>query len=163
MFAISYLVHLLLAQLKKQNNHQSAPIESGRQSETTICYTFSARAYVHSVADTHSHTNISAVSRHFSVAWVQYSQTSSYTDDFVCLCASIFCACLRARKALGGVCVLFYVWMCVCFRYTHICQPLDLQRLRCAYESGQGVLFNVHLATIHKLYQVLQRRMTDIV
>lgn len=71
----------------------------------------------------------------------------------------------RAKGAWWCMCSLLClnVYVCVCVRYTHICQPLDLQRLRCAYESGQSVLFNVHLATIHKLYQVLQRRMTDIV
>lgn len=46
-----------------------------------------------------------------SVAWVQYSQTSSYTDNIVYVCINLLCM-YCARKALG-VCSLF-ISMCVC-------------------------------------------------
>lgn len=84
-------------------------------------------------------------------------------QTILCVCVHQFSVHVCARERRLVVYVFSFMFGCVCVRYTHICQPLDLQRLRCAYESGQSVLFNVHLATIHKLYQVLQRRMTDIV
>lgn len=155
MFAILFQFICCWPSWKSKTTTRVRPLSQADRARQ-LYVTLSARA--HSL--TLSHTL--AVSRQFSVAWVQYSQTSSYTDDFVCLCASIFCACIaRAKGAWWCMCSLLCLYLCV--RYTHICQPLDLQRLRCAYESGQSVLFNVHLATIHKLYQVLQRRMTDIV
>lgn len=125
--------------------------------------TLLARAHTLTLSQIHTHTQTYLLFPDTSLLLGYSTVKPALIQTILCVCVHQFSVHVCARERRLVVYVFSFMFGCVCFRYTHICQPLDLQRLRCAYESGQSVLFNVHLATIHKLYQVLQRRMTDIV
>lgn len=127
--------------------------------------TLLARAHRLTLSQIHTHTQTYLLFPDTSLLLGYSTVKPALIQTILCVCVHQFSVhvCARERRLVVYVFSFMFECVCVCVRYTHICQPLDLQRLRCAYESGQSVLFNVHLATIHKLYQVLQRRMTDIV
>lgn len=128
-------------------------------------YALLARAHTLTLSQIHTHTQTYLLFPDTSLLLGYSTVKPALIQTILCVCVHQFSVhvCARERRLVVYVFSFMFECVCVCVRYTHICQPLDLQRLRCAYESGQSVLFNVHLATIHKLYQVLQRRMTDIV
>lgn len=164
MFAILFWYICCWPSWKSKTTTRVRPLSQADRARQLYA-TLLARAHTLTLSQIHTHTQTYLLFPDTSLLLGYSTVKPALIQTILCVCVHQFSVhvCARERRLVVYVFSFMFECVCVCVRYTHICQPLDLQRLRCAYESGQSVLFNVHLATIHKLYQVLQRRMTDIV
>lgn len=162
MFAILFWYICCWPSWKSKTTTRLRPLSQADRARQLYA-TLLARAHMLTLSQIHTHTQTYLLFPDTSLVLGYSTVKPALIQTILCVCVHQFSVHVCARERRLVVYVFSFMFGCVCFGYTHICQPLDLQRLRCAYESGQSVLFNVHLATIHKLYQVLQRRMTDIV
>lgn len=162
MFAILFWYICCWPSWKSKTTTRLRPLSQADRARQLYA-TLLARAHTLTLSQIHTHTQTYLLFPDTSLLLGYSTVKPALIQTILCVCVHQFSVHVCARERRLVVYLFSFMFGCVCFGYTHICQPLDLQRLRCAYESGQSVLFNVHLATIHKLYQVLQRRMTDIV